>query len=110
MRTSFDDLTILQDNDLVAIADRAEAMGHEKASTAAQSNPLGDARFGFGIESACGLIEDEDSRADHEGAGDLQALPLSTAEVRSTFQKPAVQSPRQSEHRLKDRGVVAGLE
>ena len=56
-------------------------MGDDQAGTAAPPQVVIDDSLGSGIEGAGGLIEDQQAGIAHQGAGDLEPLPLTAGEV-----------------------------
>ena len=77
-----DNTALLKDNDKVGMTDGGEAMGHDKSRAAREEGLecLLHKAFAFGIESAGGLVEDEEAGVGEDGAGNREALPLSAAE------------------------------
>lgn len=67
MRGLLDDLAVSDDDDLVCIADRGEAVGDNEAGAAlheAQQRFL-DAGFGARVHARGGFIEDKDTGSDN---------------------------------------------
>src|SRR5262245_59304635 len=83
MRAALGDLPTVEDDDLVAVADRAQAVGDDDARAAAATDAGVDRGFGGAVERARGFVEDEDARVVDEAAGDLEPLPLTAAEIRA---------------------------
>src|SRR6266508_1279147 len=89
VRTLLDDFAILNDNDLVCISDRRQAVSNDETGASfhqAQQSFL-DARLGARVYAGGGFVEDEDARVRQDGAGDRQQLALSLAEVAGTLGK-----------------------
>ena len=74
-----------QHDDLVAVAYGAEAMGDDHARATATPQPVVDLRLQHRVEGARGLVQDDQRRPAHQGARDLEPLPLAAAEVSSPF-------------------------
>ena len=85
MRSPFNDPALLQHDDLVAVADRTKAMRDDDAGAAATAQIIVDDLFGYWIERAGRLVEDDDGRVGNEGPGDLDSLALAAAEIRAAF-------------------------
>src|ERR1700682_5953409 len=86
------DAAIFQDDDLVGIADGAQAV-----SNGADGAPLHEAfeclhhqPLRLGIERRGGLVEDEDGRVADDRARDADALPLATGERLASFAQQGV--------------------
>ena len=97
VRALLDDLAIVDDDDLVRIADRGQAMGNDETGAAfhqAQQRFL-DARFGARVHAGGGFVEDEDARVGQDGAGDGQQLALSLAEVAGALREFGLVALRQ---------------
>src|SRR4051794_33551359 len=99
-------LAAVEDEDLVGVADGAQAMGDEEAGAAAAAQALVDAALGRGVEGAGGLVEDEDRGPPHQGAGDLQTLALAAAPVGSPLLHRTVVAPGPRRDVLVDAGVL----
>jgi hypothetical protein len=82
MGATFEDASLLDDQDLVGAADGGEAVGDDKGGTALHEEVEAalDEGFGFGVEGAGGLVEDEDTGVGQDGAGDGEALALAAGE------------------------------
>src|SRR5690606_22515393 len=78
---ALDDLAALQDDDLVAVADRRQPVGDDDAGAAAAAEAVVDDCLGGWVERRSGLVENQNRRiADHR-SGDLEPLPLASREV-----------------------------
>src|SRR5690606_4134858 len=75
---AFLDVALLDHEDLVGLADGAEAMGYDECGSAfhERGQALLDEGFAFCVEIGSGLIEDEDAGICENGPGDGNALPL----------------------------------
>src|SRR6266704_7122981 len=87
VRASFRDGSVLEDEDIVGIADRAQAVSDRDhgASLHQALERLDDDPFGFGVERGSRLVEDEDGRVADDGTGDPDALPLAPGERLPSF-------------------------
>src|SRR2546427_10542053 len=85
VRSPLHDAAALHHDDLVAVADRAEAMRDDEARTATPPEIVVDLLFDRRIERARRFIEHKDARITDKRAGDLQSLSLATAEVATPF-------------------------
>ena len=94
MGAALADPAVGQDQDLVGMGDRAQAVGDDEARPALHQ--VAEARldqpFALGVEVAGGLVEDEDPRVGIQGPGDGEALALAAGEADAA---------------LSDEGVVA---
>jgi len=72
VRAAFDDPAVVDDEELVGLADRAQAVGDDEGGTAVHEaqQPLLDLLLGARVDAAGGLVEDEDARVGQDGAGD----------------------------------------
>ena len=72
VRAAFDDPAVIDDQELVGLTDRAQAVGDDKGGTAVHEaqQPLLDLLLGARVHAAGGLVEDEDARVGQDGAGD----------------------------------------
>ena len=78
-----DETAVINDEDLVSLADRAEAVGDDEGGAPghqAQQRIL-NMDFGARVDAARRFVEDEDARIGQHGAGDGQELALALAEV-----------------------------
>ena len=87
MGAAFDDLTRLEDKDLVCVGDRRQAMGHDQRGSARPrlAKRLLDGRLRPAVERAGGLIEDEDAGISQKRPGDADPLALAARELESTL-------------------------
>ena len=78
----FDDAAVVDDDDVVGIADRAQAVGDDDGRAAFHEAVQGslDDLFAFRIESRRRFIEDEDARVLEDGPGNGDALALAAGQ------------------------------
>src|SRR6266498_3121042 len=97
MSTLFHDFTIVDHNDIVCVTNCRQTMRNDKTRPSFHQAQQGflDARFCACVHAGGGLIEDEDAWVSEDGAGNGQQLPLSLAEVTSTFRKLGLVALRQ---------------
>ena len=83
----FDDPAFVEDDDLIGLEDGVEAVGNgdDSASLHEFAGGFFEQGFGFRIERRCGFVEDEDGRVFEKGAGEGEALGLSTGEAGAAF-------------------------
>ena len=106
VRAALHDLAALQHDDLVAVANGAEPVGDDQAGAAAAAQVVVDRLFGRRIERAGGFVEDENRGIVDERARDLEALPLTAAEVAAAlFHVPGI-AARACGDVVVDRGVA----
>ena len=79
----FADGALVEDDDAVQVTDEGEAVGHHDGCAACHEfgQGLADGILVGGVESARGLVEDEDLGIAQEGAGEGQALAFAAAET-----------------------------
>ena len=82
MGSFFDDAAMVDDDDVVGIADRTQAMGDDDGRTAFHEAVQGglDDFFAFRIEGRRRFIEDEDARVLEDGPGDGDTLALAAGQ------------------------------
>src|SRR5258708_25042258 len=87
MSAAFDDAAGFDDENLLGTANGREAMGDDKCSAAAHqvTQPFLNERFRFGVQTGSRFIENEDAWIGENGAGDGDALLLSTREFYTAF-------------------------
>src|SRR5262245_29838383 len=76
MRAAADHAAFMQHDDLVGVADRAQAMRDDDAGAAAAADALIDLLLDHGIEGGGRFVEDQHRGIAGERARDLQALSL----------------------------------
>ena len=83
MGAPFNNFSISQNQNLVGIADRAEAMGDHE--TGASDEQVVECRLDLllcpGVDTACRLVEDENARVGQSSASDCDQLALPLAET-----------------------------
>ena len=87
-------LPLVEHDDLVAVADRAQPVRDDQAGAAAGAQALVDLALDERVERARRLVEDEQRGVAGERAGDLQPLALPAAPVRVRPPRPAGRSRR----------------
>ena len=87
MSAAFDDASVFQYQNLVGIADGAEAVcDDETCATAHESlESLLDQSLGGGVDTGGGLVENEDGRVLQQRAGDADALLFADAQTHPAF-------------------------
>ena len=108
---ALDDVSLLDDQDLVGAADGGEAMGDDKGGAALHEEveAVLDHGFGLGVEGAGGFVENEDARVGENGTGDGDALTLAAGEFDATLAYDGVVSLGEAFGELIDAGDAAGL-
>ena len=83
MPATLDNLTAIQHQQVICVTDGAQTMGNDEAGTPFEQifQALLDQSLGAGIDTGCGLVEDQDARVCQGGAGNRQQLALSQAET-----------------------------
>ena len=78
MGAALDDSALVEDDDLVGVADRGQPVGdRERGPSLGQPLELGlHGVLGLGVKRAGGLVEDEDRRVAQHRAGDRHPLLL----------------------------------
>jgi hypothetical protein len=105
-----DDLRLIEHDDLVAIAERGEAVRDDDRRLALDDfgHVVLDDHLAFRIERAGRLVEQQDRGAPHQGAGDGQALLLPAREVDATLFQEGVVALRQPLDELLGSGLAGG--
>ena len=85
MRTRFDDLTVVHDEDHIRLADGGKSVRHDKARSSFhhRSERVLNLHFGSGVDGGGGFVEDQHGRERKHNAGNAKELLLSLR-VRST--------------------------
>ena len=85
--SAFNDPAVFEDEDLVGVADRGEAVSDDEAGALDHEAVEGflDEAFRLGIDAGGGFIEDEDGGIFEESAGDGDALFFADAEFDAAF-------------------------
>ena len=81
MCAALDDFAVVEDNDLIAVADRRETVGDHDAGDAPFLDSTDQLIFCLGIEGACRFVHDDDRGILGENAGDLQSLSLAAGHI-----------------------------
>ncbi len=81
MRAALDDGAVIQNDDLIAIPDRAQAVRDYQAGAAPPAQVVVNRRLGPGVQGAGRLVENQNRRGPDERSGYFQALPLAPAEI-----------------------------
>lgn len=87
MRALRDQATVLHQENVIGAADLREAVGDQQRGAALQDAAHGalDLVFGVAVDSAGRVIQHQDARVAEKGAGDGNALALSTGEHDTPF-------------------------
>src|SRR5713101_8134539 len=87
MSAAFNDAAGFDDENLLGTANGREAMGDDKCSAATHqvTQPFLNERFRFGVQAGSRFIENEDAWIGENGAGDGDALLLSTGKFYTAF-------------------------
>ena len=80
VRPAFEDLALLDDEDLVGTANGGQAVRDDEGGPALAKvvEALLDERLGLTVEAGGRLVEDEDARIGEQSACDRETLPLTT--------------------------------
>ena len=104
-----DDAPLIQHEDAVALAHRAQTVGDNEYAAA-----LANARhivlkqaFGFVVQSAGGFIEDQNTRFGGQRTGNGQALALAAGEVAALFADRGVVALGQFENKIVGAGQLS---
>ena len=108
---ALDDEALFDNKDLVGAADGGKAVRDDEGGAALHELLQAglDHGFGFGVERACGFIEDEDARLGEQGAGNRQALTLAARKLDAAFANDGVVTIREAFGELVDARGVAGV-
>src|SRR6202012_3361303 len=109
MRASLDDSALLQHDDLVTVADGAEAMRDDDAGAAPAAQIVVNRLFGNRVERSGRLIEHDNRRICYQRAGDFNSLTLAPAEIRSAFVDIAIVVSDARGDLLVNRSILEGL-
>src|ERR1700738_2220426 len=79
--------SILHDKNLFGAANGGEAVGDDEGGASAHqvTQAFLDQRFGFGVQAAGGLVQNQNARVGQNCAGDGNALLLSAGKLDPTF-------------------------
>ena len=81
MGAAFGDAAVVQDDDLVGVVNRGQAVRNDQAGGVCAEDGLLDGALGFVVQSGGGLIEDEHLRATQERASQGEALLLTAGKA-----------------------------
>ncbi len=101
VRAPFDDASVVDDDDRVAVTHRGETMGDDEPSDAEPCQIRLDDLFGDRIEVARGLVEHEQRRSVDERTRQGDPLPFATRQAR-----PEVTQHRRVPHRHRHHDLV----
>ena len=78
VRAALDDLTMVQHQQQISMANRREAVGDDKAGSAFEQQGQGtlQTNLGEGIDGTGGLVEDDQSGSGQHGTGEADYLAL----------------------------------
>ena len=87
MGTAFDDAAVFHDQDLIGVADGAQAVGDDEAGAPVHQGGEGalDAGLGDRIDRAGGFVEHEDAWVGEHGADEADELALAQREAGAAF-------------------------
>ena len=109
MRPALDDLSPVEHDYLVAVADRTEPVRDYKAGAAATPEVVVYDALRRRVKRAGGLVEDQQRRVADERPGYLQALALAPAEVAASLIDLALVAAGPRRYVVVDAGVLGGL-
>lgn len=86
-RTFLDNLAVIDEQDVVCVADGAESMRdhHLGASAWIATDGLGDCRLVLGVQGTGGFVDEQYGRGFEQGTGDADALTLSSRQCGAGF-------------------------
>ena len=89
---AFADPAVVDDHDLVGVADGGEAVGDDEdgAADAQAFQRFLHFGFAFGVERAGGFVEQQQRRVFQDGAGDADALALAARQPHTSFAQESV--------------------
>ena len=105
MSAALDDAPAGQHDDLVAIADGAQAVGDDQAGAAPTAEVVVDDGLGLGVQGAGGLVEHQQAGIADQRPGDLQPLPLAAGEVPGSLGDDRVVAAPPPQQVAMDRGA-----
>lgn len=106
---SLDDLAVLHDDDLIAVADGGQPVGYDHAGTAPAFDIVHDLFFHKGIQGAGGLVHDQNRRVGDQRAGDLQTLALPAGHIITALCQDILICPGLLRDDIMDAGVLCRL-
>ena len=112
MRPEVQHAALVQHQDGVAVGQRRQPVRHDHHGAAARHvRQVGvDQGLAFRIERAGRLVQDQDARVVHQGAGDRQALPLAAGQVGRAFLDQRLIAVRQALDELRGAGQPGGMD
>ncbi len=111
VRTTFDDIPLFNNEDLVCPPDGREAVGDHERSAALHeiAEAILDHSFRLGVEGAGGLVKDEDARIGEDGTGDGETLALASGKLDAALPDDGVVLLRKPLGELVDSRNTTGL-
>src|SRR5579863_869184 len=110
VRAAFDHLALVEDDDLVAVADGGQAVRHDQAGTAAPPEREVDRLLGERVERTGRLVEDKERGPAAQRPRDLQPLPLPAREVPPGLVDPAGDAAGPGEDVVTQLGVTERID
>ena len=97
MGTLFGDATLVENNDMVGVANRRETVSDHQSGApfGEMGKRLMDQLFVDGVEMRCGLVKDEDGSIFEQGPGDGESLPLSAGKLNAALADHGIVGKRQ---------------
>lgn len=97
MRSAFDDFSLIEDNDFIAMAERRESMSDDYRGLSLCEIPKSilHSRFRLTIEMRCRLIKDDNRCILEKYSGNTDTLPLPARELDSSLTNNGFESKRQ---------------
>ena len=110
MGATLDDAAVFNDQDLVRAANGGEAVRDDEGGAAAHQvgEALLNQGFGFGIEAGGGFVKDEDAGIGENGAGDGDALALTSGKPDAALADDGVVLVGEGLGKFVDAGDAAG--
>ena len=105
MRAPLNNDTLIENNDLIAVADRGEPVGNHDAGYSSFADSLYHIIFRPGIERTRRLIQNDDGRILCQHPGDLQSLSLTAGEVFAVLCQLALISAGSGQYIIVDLGI-----
>src|SRR5687768_16895539 len=110
VRAALHDPTAIQDDDLVAVADGAQAMRHDQAGAAAPPDLLVDDFLGDRVERAGAFVHAQDAWVRSQRPRDFEALLLTAAKIATRFLNLVVITPAARRNIFMDRRILRRLD
>ena len=97
VETLFGDATLVENNDMVGVANRRETVSDHQsgAPLGEMGERLMDQLFIDGVEMRCGLVKDEDGSIFEQRPGNGESLPLSAGKLNATLADHGIVGKRQ---------------